>query len=302
MPNKTGRRVKDMLGAFCGAKKKCQATGLDRRTHPTQFPGTDRENCKSKYISLLRLKLYQTGRIFTRKKTINFHFFQKFFPAAQYIFLIFRDFCKIFAPSWSNIVAMAENDEKSTAQPAHNDAIGDELLVKRFKAGDASAFDKIVEQYSTDVAILANRLLGWRGDVQDIVQDVFLAAFVAMKKFRSDSSLKTWLFTITMNKCRTHRYRHMLRLRFFSKAGFRISARTVPGADKTTMDNEKFSRIRGAVMALPAKYREPVVLRYLQELSTSQICQVLGISENNLHTRLSRAREQLKQSLAELIE
>ncbi|MHC5060678.1 MAG: RNA polymerase sigma factor [Planctomycetota bacterium] len=196
---------------------------------------------------------------------------------------------------------MARKDKKSTAQPIVTNITNDELLVKRFKAGDALAFDQIVEQYSTDVATLANRLSGWRGDVQDIVQDVFLAAFVALKRFRSDSSLRTWLFTITTNKCRTHRYRQMLRLKFFSRVEASTGAGTVPGADKEVMDDEKSSRIRRAVMALPDKYREPVVLRYLQELSTKEICRVLDISESNLHTRLSRAREKLKENLAELI-
>ncbi len=68
------------------------------------------------------------------------------------------------------------------------------------------------------------------------------------------------------------------------------------------MEAEKFSCVRRAVMALPTKYRETVVLRYLQELETDEICQVLGISKGNLHTRLGRAREKLKQSLVELIE
>lgn len=196
---------------------------------------------------------------------------------------------------------MARNVEKPSPEPAQDNITNDELLVERFKGGDASAFDKITEEYSVQVAMLANRLLGWSGSVEDVVQDVFLAAFVGLKKFRSKSSLKTWLFTITINKCRTYRYRHMLRLRFFSKAGSKIFRRSAPGAEKAMMDKEKFSRVRRAVMALPVKYREAVVLRYLQELPTEQICEVLGISESNLHTRLSRAREKLKEDLAELV-
>jgi RNA polymerase sigma-70 factor (ECF subfamily) len=196
---------------------------------------------------------------------------------------------------------MAETFEKPSVQPA-NSKISDEFLVERFKAGDRSAFDKIVDKYSVSVAMLANRLLAWSGDVEDVVQDVFLAAFVGLKKFRGKSSLKTWLFTITINKCRTYRYRRMLRLRFFSKGDRKTPGASAPAADRTIMEAEKFSCVRRAVMALPAKYRETVVLRYLQELETDEICQVLGISKGNLNTRLSRAREQLKRGLAELAE
>jgi len=178
----------------------------------------------------------------------------------------------------------------------------DELLVEQFNRGDDSAFDRIVEEYSVDIAVLANRLLGWPGDVEDVVQDIFLAAFLGLKKFRCECSLKTWLFIITINKCRSHRYKRMLRLRFFSRAAGKIAPVSPHPSDRTPIDNETFSRVRRAVTALPAKYREPVVLRYLQELSTDKISRILGISENALHVRLSRARKRLKQDLAELIE
>jgi len=66
------------------------------------------------------------------------------------------------------------------------------------------------------------------------------------------------------------------------------------------MDSETFNRVRRAIRALPVKYREPVVLRYLQELPTDQISRILGISKNSLQVRLNRARERLREDLAEL--
>jgi len=162
-----------------------------------------------------------------------------------------------------------------------------------------AAFDRIVEKYSADVAVLANRLLGWPGDVEDVVQDIFLAAFVGLKKFRGQCHLKTWLFTITINKCRSYRYKQMLWRR---QTKLRLRLPQDRPADRELMDSETFNRIRRAMMALPAKYREPVVLRYLQELSTTEISRILDISENALQVRLSRARERLRRDLAELIE
>ena len=66
------------------------------------------------------------------------------------------------------------------------------------------------------------------------------------------------------------------------------------------MDTEDFNRVRRAVTGLPAKYREPVVLKYLQELDTDDICRILGISKNTLHVQLSRARKLLEPELAGL--
>jgi len=57
--------------------------------------------------------------------------------------------------------------------------IDDELLIEKFRRGDESAFERIVERYSVDVATLANRLLGWPGEVEDVTQEIFLAAFLA---------------------------------------------------------------------------------------------------------------------------
>ncbi len=195
------------------------------------------------------------------------------------------------------------------------ESVDDEVLVKQYNQGDQAedldsikppfgraAFDRIVEEYSADIAVLANRLLGWPGDVEDVMQDVFLAAFVGLKKFRFECSLKTWLFTITINKCRSYRYRRMLRLKIFSKAADRVTRAPHHAADSPLMDSETFNRVRRAVTTLPVKYREPVVLRYLQELSIDQISRILGISENTVQVRLNRARKRLRKDLAELME
>ena len=68
------------------------------------------------------------------------------------------------------------------------------------------------------------------------------------------------------------------------------------------MNAEDFDRVRRAVAKLPAKYREPVVLTYLQCLGADEISRMLGISKNALHVRLSRARERLRNDLAQLWE
>jgi RNA polymerase sigma-70 factor (ECF subfamily) len=189
----------------------------------------------------------------------------------------------------------------------------DELPVEQFNRGDQAegpdrikpplgraAFDRIVDEYSADIAVLANRLLGWPGEVEDVVQDVLLAAYLGLKKFRWECSLKTWLFTITVNKCRTYRYKRILRLKVISRAITESSFAQWRARENTAMDREIFGSVRRAVKALPRKCREPVVLKYLQELSTDEICRILGISNNTLQVRLHRAREVLRRNLADL--
>ena len=177
--------------------------------------------------------------------------------------------------------------------------IEDELLVEQSSRNDEASFEELVELYSGDIALLANRLLGWPGEVEDITQEVFLAAFMGLKKFRRDCDIKTWLFTITINKCRTFRYKRFIsRRKIFKKENSDYS----DAADKKLRDNEKFENVRNAVKKLPGKYREVVVLRYLQELEIEEVSKILGISINSLHVRLNRARERLKDELKEIVE
>ena len=176
----------------------------------------------------------------------------------------------------------------------------EQALVERFRRGVDSAFDRIVERHSAEIAALANRLLGWPGDVDDVVQDVFVAAFVNLKKFRGECRLRTWLFTITVNKCRSYRLRRRLRT---TRAGdFEPATGQEQGAEQPAMDEEAFARVRHAVQALPRKYREVVVLRYLQGLEPAEIGGLLGVKVNAVQVRLNRARARLKEQLGNLLE
>ena len=171
--------------------------------------------------------------------------------------------------------------------------------MERFRRGDDSAFEQIVESYGAEIAAFANRLLGWPQDVEDVVQDVFVAAFKGLKRFRGDSSLRTWLFTITVSKCRTHRYKRFLRLRPLPTDGEECHPSSNVGSDGHAIDAETSLRVRKAVRTLPPKYREPIVLRYLQGLETTEICKLLRISTNSLHVRLNRAKKRLRETLGE---
>jgi len=178
----------------------------------------------------------------------------------------------------------------------------DKLLVERFARGDASAFDRIVAMHQGRVARLAYRLLGWPGDVDDVVQEVFLAALRGRRRFRGRASLSTWLTAITINKCRSHRRKRLLQLRLVAGSRAKGSQTPAAPADQQTTDRETLDRVRRAVRVLPARYREVVVLRYLEEMPVETVGEVLRISRNTVQVRLHRARGRLKELLAGLIE
>lgn len=174
------------------------------------------------------------------------------------------------------------------------EGIPDETLVVAFNRGDESAFDAILTRHTPPVSALVRRLLGWSGDVEDVTQDVFLAAYLNLKGFRGQCSLRTWLFTITLNKCRAWRRRHLVRQRLLVG----LSTRRESGASPVAANEERMEAVSRALARLPGKYREPVILYYLEELSIDQIGIVLHLKPNAVHVRLNRARQQLKALLA----
>ena len=164
------------------------------------------------------------------------------------------------------------------------------------------ALDGLVTRYADRINRLCFRLLGWRRDVDDAVQDVFLAALKALPTFRGESDVSTWLVRIAINTCRSHARQRTLRLRFFREPPTGFEPARGRGAEGDLLDRERFERVRRLIRRLPAKYREVVVLRYLEGLSVEDVGEVLGLSRNAVDVRLNRARRRMKQDLGEALE
>jgi RNA polymerase sigma-70 factor (ECF subfamily) len=164
------------------------------------------------------------------------------------------------------------------------------------------SFDGLLAEHRERVARLCYRLLGWREDIQDVVQDVFVAAFRALPGFRRESGISTWLTRITVNTCRSHMRKRLPRLRLFAKRQADSEPCLGRSPDGELMDRERFEQVRAAIGRLPVKYREVVVLRYLEELKVSEVGNVLGLGKNAVEVRLNRARKWLKEDLAEILE
>ena len=92
---------------------------------------------------------------------------------------------------------------------------GDERLREGPGRDDVSAFGGLIAEHERCVAGLAYRLLGWRADVEDVVQDVFVAALENLPRFRGECRLATWLYRITVNQCRRQRRKRLLRHKFW---------------------------------------------------------------------------------------
>jgi RNA polymerase sigma-70 factor (ECF subfamily) len=156
---------------------------------------------------------------------------------------------------------------------------------------DAASFEGLVVAEQAYVARLVGRLLGWRSDVDDLVQDVFVSALGAWPKFRGDCSARTWLTRIALNKCRSYERRRWLHLRLFAAWQARSSS---PVEVQTAGNDETAEEVRRAIEQLRQRDREIIVLHYLEQLSVAEVACLLGITRNAVEVRLARARQRLK--------
>jgi RNA polymerase sigma-70 factor (ECF subfamily) len=196
-------------------------------------------------------------------------------------------------------VSVATNIDSVDGGPAAAEARharDDTPLADRFARGDPAAFDELVDRHQERVARLARRLLGWSTDVDDVVQEVFLAALKNATRFRRGSSLETWLTTITLNKCRTHRRGLLARLRFLTGFGAHPTPEEPP-ADAPAAHAESFSTAQSAIRRLSPREREVIVLHYLEEKPVDEIAHLVGSSRGAVDVRLHRARIRLREIL-----
>lgn len=195
---------------------------------------------------------------------------------------------------------MTDAQATSAGGPGKPAAPDGEILAMLAR-GDGSAFDEIVKAHHGHVAVLANRLTGWPGDVEDVVQEVFLSALRNLKSFRGQSSISTWLTAITINHCRS-RHRRLRAAKALLAGWLQMPRRTTVAAEGTLAADERLDRVRAAMARLKRPLREVIVLKYLQEMSTLQVAEALGLSVGAVDVRLHRARARLKEMLADLNE
>ena len=176
-----------------------------------------------------------------------------------------------------------------------------ETVATLVNAPPLDAFERLIAAHEPRVRRLAYRLLGWQGgrdEIDDVVQDVFLAAYKRSETFRGESDVSTWLASVTINRCRTYQRRQVLRLKWFRRQHVENEAL---GSDEKSLRDEAGERVRTAIDALRAKDREVIVLFYLEALPIAEIASMLSVTNNAIEVRLHRARQRLKELLGDLM-
>ena len=168
----------------------------------------------------------------------------------------------------------------------------DSQWLRQCREGDPLAIERLVQTHQTEVYRLALSILDDPDEAEDAAQEVFVSALRSLDSFRGDASLKTWLFSITINVCRSRyqRDKSRARLRQVLQSLFRSDQ---TGPESEAIQHEADSALWQAVRALDEKHRIPVILRYYHELPIDEIAEMLGVPIGTVHSRLNHARERL---------
>lgn len=187
----------------------------------------------------------------------------------------------------------------------------DAQLLSCLQAGDERAAADLADAYGAKIHQLAFRYVRNKEDAEELTQDVLYKVYRKVGKFRGDAALSSWIYRITFNaamsRLRTARYQREQdeRQRAVQHGDEVDAARPNEVADWSDMADEHVlrsqlrRRVFNAILALPAIYRAPVMLRDLQGMSTEEASAVLRVKDQTLKSRLHRGRLMLRKQLAD---
>lgn len=176
----------------------------------------------------------------------------------------------------------------------------DEMTLHSARRGDPAAFERLVAPCEQMIWRVCWHYMGNEQDAQDCMQEAMLKAWRAIRDFRGDSALETWLYRIAATTCldalRRKRVRDAESVEGLRESGWE-PAEPGAGPEETALKRDSRSRLRAALTALPEKLRDPLVLYALEGRSYEEIAAMLRLPAGTVKSRIARAREQLKKSL-----
>jgi RNA polymerase sigma-70 factor (ECF subfamily) len=177
-------------------------------------------------------------------------------------------------------------------------ATDDQTDVDRVLAGDISAFEGIVRRWQGPLINLAYRFCRDRGRAEEMAQEAFLRAYRALAQWRKDAIFSTWLFALATNLYRSELRRIPARMLSLEDIPEPQDARASDGGLE---EHNRDLAVRRAVLVLPAKYRETLILFYFHDMDITSAARSLGLPEGTVKARLFRGREILRSKLPQLL-
>jgi len=189
--------------------------------------------------------------------------------------------------------------------------VADLLLVERCKQDDIDAYELLVERYRNKILNYVARYCGSTTDAEDLTQEVFIKAYLAIKKFRGQCSFQTWLFQIANNVC-VDRFRRTRRERVAYSLDDPVETdegeveREIPDwswdPQAIAESRELQARVQKALLGMSEKLRSVIILHDLEGLRYEEIAEILQVPLGTIKSRLFNARIELRNRLRSYVE
>lgn len=166
-------------------------------------------------------------------------------------------------------------------------------LVKRFIEEDESAFETLVLRHKDKVRNIIFITLGNANAIDDIAQEVFLTVYKNLKSFRFESQFTTWLYRITVNKCKDH----LRKIKIRNVISFLKEDEEEPGYNLSYENINTAEIVQKGIAKLPEKLRVPLLLKDIEGMSYQEIAEIVKCELGTVKSRIFRARESLKNIL-----
>jgi RNA polymerase sigma-70 factor (ECF subfamily) len=185
-------------------------------------------------------------------------------------------------------------------------------LLRRLRDRDERAFVELIDEHRDRVFNITYRMLGNRAEAEDVAQEVFITVFKQIDNFRGDSKFSTWLYRVTVNHCKN-------RIKYLSRRHSRDQDEldetsqqqnsAVNGApvraknpDKALESMQMEKLLQEAIASLDDEQRAVVILRDVEDLSIEEICEITGLPDGTVKSRLHRARLVLRKKMQRHVE
>jgi RNA polymerase sigma-70 factor, ECF subfamily len=186
---------------------------------------------------------------------------------------------------------------------AKRESWSDAEIVNRVCEGETALYEILVRRYNQRLYRVARAILRDDSETEDIMQDAFVRAFQNLRQFKGLSPFCTWLTRIAVHEALA-RLRFRRRMQQFDENGedgdFELAEiKDSPDPEQESSKLETRRLLEEALLALPTQYRTVLMLRHVEDLSTAETAEALGLTEENVKVRLHRGRSLLRRHLLE---
>jgi len=185
-------------------------------------------------------------------------------------------------------------------------------LLRRLRDRDERAFRELMETHRDRVFNITYRMLGNRHEAEDVAQEVFITVFKTIDSFREESKFSTWLYRVTVNHCK-NRIKYLARRHDRDRDELDETSQQQNGAvtgapvrakhpDKALESAQMEKLLQEAIASLDDDQRAVVILRDVEDLSIEEICEITGLPDGTVKSRLHRARLVLRKKMQRHVE